>query len=92
MNSWLIGLARSARTGAALPTPSLESVFVGEPQTNGVAGRFNRMLKEQAIHGRRDPWHDPAHDRALSHRRPPGPKGGRIVVRKGWEVEHGRHA
>lgn len=26
--------------------------FVGEPQTNGVAERWNRTLKEQAIHGR----------------------------------------
>jgi len=26
--------------------------FVAEPQTNGVAERFNRTLKEQASHGR----------------------------------------
>jgi len=26
--------------------------FVAEPQTNGVAERFNRTLKEQTIHGR----------------------------------------
>lgn len=26
--------------------------FVAEPQTNGVADRFNRTLKEQAVHGR----------------------------------------
>lgn len=31
-------------------TPSY--AFVAEPQTNGVAERFNRTLKEQAIHGR----------------------------------------
>ncbi len=31
-------------------TPS--PAFVAEPQTNGVAERFNRTLKEQAIHGR----------------------------------------
>jgi transposase InsO family protein len=31
-------------------TPSF--AFVGEPQTNGVAERFNRTLKEQAINGR----------------------------------------
>lgn len=30
--------------------PSL--AFVSEPQTNGVAERFNRTLKEQAIYGR----------------------------------------
>ena len=26
--------------------------FVAQPQTNGVAERFNRTLKQQAIHGR----------------------------------------
>jgi transposase InsO family protein len=26
--------------------------FVAQPETNGVAERFNRTLKEQAIHGR----------------------------------------
>jgi transposase InsO family protein len=31
-------------------TPSFS--FVAEPQTNGVAERFIRTLKEQAIHGR----------------------------------------
>ncbi|KAF1052627.1 MAG: hypothetical protein GAK41_01020 [Burkholderia gladioli] len=30
-------------------TPSY--AFVAEPQTNGVAERFNRTMKEQAIHG-----------------------------------------
>ncbi|MEX3581575.1 MAG: integrase core domain-containing protein [Burkholderia sp.] len=31
-------------------TPSY--AFVAEPQTHGVAERFNRTMKEQAIHGR----------------------------------------
>ncbi|MEX3583329.1 MAG: integrase core domain-containing protein [Burkholderia sp.] len=31
-------------------TPSY--AFAAEPQTNGVAERFNRTMKEQAIHGR----------------------------------------
>ncbi len=31
-------------------TPSY--AFVAEPQTNGVAERFNRTMKEQTIHGR----------------------------------------
>ncbi|MEX3612028.1 MAG: integrase core domain-containing protein [Burkholderia sp.] len=31
-------------------TPSY--AFVAEPQTNGVAERFNRTMKEQAIHWR----------------------------------------
>jgi putative transposase len=31
-------------------TPSF--AFIEQPQTNGVAERFNRTLKEQAIHGR----------------------------------------
>ncbi|MEX3612133.1 MAG: hypothetical protein VB124_04050, partial [Burkholderia sp.] len=31
-------------------TPSY--ALVAEPQTNGVAERFNRTMKEQAIHGR----------------------------------------
>ena len=31
-------------------TPSY--AFVAEPQTNGIAERFNRTMKEQAIHGR----------------------------------------
>ncbi|MEX3582331.1 MAG: integrase core domain-containing protein [Burkholderia sp.] len=31
-------------------TPSY--AFVAESQTNGVAARFNRTMKEQAIHGR----------------------------------------
>ncbi|MEX3583406.1 MAG: integrase core domain-containing protein [Burkholderia sp.] len=41
----------SRKTGAAAGiTPSY--AFVVEPQTNGVAERFNRTMKEQAIHGR----------------------------------------
>jgi putative transposase len=31
---------------------AISPAFVAEPQTNGVAERFNRTLKEQAIHGR----------------------------------------
>jgi hypothetical protein len=31
---------------------TVSPVFVAEPQTNGVGERFNRTLKEQAIHGR----------------------------------------
>jgi transposase InsO family protein len=31
---------------------TVSPAFVAEPQTNGVAERFNRTLKEQAIHGR----------------------------------------
>lgn len=37
-----------ARFWGITPSPA----FVAEPQTNGVAERFNRTLKEQAIHGR----------------------------------------
>ena len=39
----------SARSGRGI-RPS--SGFVEEPETNGVAERWNRTLKEQAIHGR----------------------------------------
>ncbi|GAB4465421.1 MAG: hypothetical protein OHK0044_03990 [Burkholderiaceae bacterium] len=31
---------------------AISPAFVAEPQANGVAERFNRTLKEQAIHGR----------------------------------------
>ena len=39
--------------------------FVEQPQTNGVAERFNRTLKEQIIHGRMLPQH-----RGAAERRP----------------------
>src|SRR3712207_5204860 len=32
--------------------PARYTIFVGEPQTNGVIERLFRTLKEQAIHGR----------------------------------------
>ena len=38
---------RSSSGASSRPTP-----YVAEPQTNGVAERFNRTLKEQIIHGR----------------------------------------
>jgi putative transposase len=48
----LIGAPPSTTTcpGATISSPSY--AFVGEPETNGVAERFFRTLKEQIIHGR----------------------------------------
>ena len=40
----------SSRSGIGGVHPSFG--FVEEPETNGVAERWNRTLKEQAIHGR----------------------------------------
>ncbi|MGF6961382.1 hypothetical protein [Paraburkholderia youngii] len=40
--------------------------FVAEPQTNGVAERFNRTMKEQTIHGRIFTNIDPFADVAIS--------------------------
>ena len=40
----------SSRSGIGGSTPVFG--FVEEPETNGVAERWNRTLKEQAIHGR----------------------------------------
>ena len=40
----------SSKSGIGGSTPA--SNFVEEPETNGVAERWNRTLKEQAIHGR----------------------------------------
>ncbi|MEX3606589.1 MAG: integrase core domain-containing protein [Burkholderia sp.] len=49
--------ARSTRQTTSAPRSSsggitLSYAFVAEPQTNGVAERFNRTMKEQAIQGR----------------------------------------
>ena len=40
----------SEKSGAVQITPSFG--FVEEPETDGVAARFNHTLKEQAIHGK----------------------------------------
>ncbi|MEX3583318.1 MAG: integrase core domain-containing protein [Burkholderia sp.] len=40
--------APSSSSGGITPS----CAFVAEPQTSGVAERFNRTMKEQAIHGR----------------------------------------
>ena len=45
------GVIPGCRPRSALGTPP-SFAFVAEPQTHGVAERFNRTLKEQAIHGR----------------------------------------
>ncbi len=44
--------AASGKPRTQLPTPCPSFAFVAQPQTNGVAERFNRTLKEQAIYGR----------------------------------------
>ena len=51
------GLADGSRLPVSVgplhqPDQVLGHAFVAEPQTNGVAERFNRTLKEQIIHGR----------------------------------------
>ncbi|MEX3557610.1 MAG: hypothetical protein VB135_04215 [Burkholderia sp.] len=58
-------------------TPSY--AFVAEPQTNGVAERFNRTMKEQAIHGR---LFNNVEVRSCCSRRVQGPIQSRMASRK----------
>ncbi|MEM5426622.1 integrase core domain-containing protein [Paraburkholderia sp. BR14263] len=48
--------------------------FVAEPQTNGVAERFNRNMKEQAIHGRIFKNVDEVRDAVVDFKRPLQPR------------------
>ena len=46
------GMARCEKKKGPIHQPTKYSVCVEQPQTNGVAERFNRPVKDQAIHGR----------------------------------------
>ncbi|MEX3582826.1 MAG: hypothetical protein VB137_09805 [Burkholderia sp.] len=58
-------------------TPSY--AFVAEPQTHGVAERFNRTMKEQAIHGR---LFNNVEERSCRRRRFQGPIQSRVASPK----------